>query len=131
MRRVNFANFRRAAHRCCYVRNANLVFSIAHDLQTKLILRGQFTQHRKNRFQIRKGRMRPDPSDHDWIALGSAWRRPKESRVNHGWNDPGARSLTLNVFCNRAVAASDYRGPPNQIVRLAEPLQSGAKAAIG
>src|SRR5713226_6809035 len=73
--------------------------------------------------------MRPDPSEHYWIVV-AAWRRLKNCRVNHGRNDPGARSLTLHVLGNRAVAASYDRGPPNQIVRLAKPLQSGTCAAI-
>src|ERR1700674_995255 len=74
--------------------------------------------------------MRPDPSEHYWIALGSASRRLKESRVNHGRNDPGSRPLTFHVFGNRAVAAGDYAGPSYQVVSFANTFQCLSKLSI-
>src|SRR5437773_12514484 len=73
--------------------------------------------------------MRPDPPEHYWVVV-AAWRRLKYCRVNHGRNDPGARSLPLNVFGNRAVAAGDYAGPSYQVVSFANTFHCPSKLSI-
>src|SRR5258707_4314 len=88
------------------------------------MLAGQAAQRGKNGFQIGIRRMGPDPSEHHRTVRRLASGGPKDICVYYGGNDSRLSSPAGNVFCDRAVTATDDGGPFNQIVNLAEPFQS-------
>ncbi|MGE3468471.1 MAG: hypothetical protein AB7J13_16235, partial [Pyrinomonadaceae bacterium] len=65
--------------------------------------------------------MRTDPADNrDIVAV---FNRAKYVRIGNRRNDHGLRTLSLDVFGNKSVAANNEIGPLDQLVRLAESLE--------